>query len=67
MFHLLKRQRRLRLLMAARGHFSGLLQPFADLQTHSCLRPLQKLASGHPYIGQRKQRDELRRVFLSPR
>ena len=66
MSYLLKRQRRLRLLRAARGHFSGLLQPFGDLQAHSPLRPLHKPASYHPDIGQRKQRDELRSVFLEP-
>ena len=64
MSYLLKRQRRLRLLRAARGHFSALLQPFGDLQTHSSPRHLQKLASYHPDVGQRKQRGELRRVFF---
>ena len=47
MFYLLKRQRRLRLLRAAKGHFSNLLQPFGDLQAHSSLRPLYKPASYH--------------------
>lgn len=47
MFYLLKRQRRLRLLRAAKGHFSNLLQPFGDLQAHSSLRLLHKPASYH--------------------
>ena len=40
------------------------LQPFGCMQTHSYLSPLQKRASSHPDIRQRKQRDELRGVFL---
>ena len=36
--------------------FSASYRPFGALQTHLCLRPLQKPASGHPDIGQRKQR-----------
>ena len=42
------------------------LQHFGCLQTHSSLRLLQKLVSYHPDIGQRKQSDELRSVFLQP-
>ena len=63
MFHLLKRLRRLRPSETNTGRFSGLLWPFGDLQTHSCRRPVHKPASGHPDVGQRKQGDELRRVF----
>ena len=66
MCHLVKRQRKLRLLVAAIGHFSGLLPPFGDLRTHSSLHPLHKPASGHPDVGQRKQRDELRGVLGKP-
>ena len=66
MFHLLKRPRRLRPLETKTGRFSGLFLSFARLQTHSSLRPLHKPASGHPDVGQRKQRDELRRVFGKP-
>ena len=62
----MKHQHRLRPCKAVTSYFSALLQPLGCMQTHSCLRPLQKPASGHPYIGQRKQRDELRRVFLQP-
>ncbi len=63
MSHLLKRPRRTRLLRAATGHFSCLLPPFGDLEVHSFLHPLHKPASGHPDVGQRKQRDKLRGVF----
>ena len=66
MSHLVKRQRQLRLLGAATGHFLGLLSPFGDLQTHSSPRPVHKPASGHPDVGQRKQRDELRGVLGKP-
>ena len=66
MSHLVKRQRQLGLLGAATGHFSGLLPPFGDLQAHSSLRPLQKPASGHPDVGQCKQRDELCGVLGKP-
>jgi len=66
MSHLVKRQRQLRLLGAATGHFSGLLPPFGGLQAHSSLRSLQKPASGHPDVGQRKQRDELCGVLGKP-
>ena len=66
MSHPLKRQCQLRLLKGATGQFSGLSWPFPDLQTHSSLRPLHKPASGHPDVGQRKQRDELRGVFGKP-
>ena len=55
----LKRPRRLRPWKAETGRFSSLLPPFGDLQAHSSLHPLHKPASGHPDIGQRKQRDEL--------
>ena len=34
------------------------------MQTHSCLRLLHKHPSGRPDVGQRKQRDQLRRVLL---
>ena len=66
MFYLLKRPRRLRPLETKTGQFSGRLWPFGDLQTHSSLRPLHKPASGHPDVGQRKQRDELRGVLGKP-
>jgi hypothetical protein len=66
MSHLVKRQRQLRLLGAATGHFSGQLSPFGGLQAHSSLRPLHKPASGHPDVGQRKQRDELCGVLGKP-
>ena len=66
MFHLLKRPRRLRPLETKTGRFSGLLPPFPDLQAHSSLHPLHKPASGHPDVGQRKQRDELRGVLGKP-
>ena len=66
MSHLVKRQRQLGLLGAATGHFSGLFPPFGDLQAHSSLRPLHKPASGHPDVGQRKQRDELCGVLGKP-
>ena len=46
--------------------FWPLCGPNGALQTHACLRPLQKSASGHPDIAQRKQRDELCGVFLEP-
>ena len=62
----LKRQRQLRLLGAATGHFSGLLPPFGDLQAHSSLRPVHKPASGHPDVGQHKQRDEICSVLGKP-
>ena len=62
----MKRQRQLRLLGAATAHFSGLLPPFGGLQAHSSLRPLHKPASGHPDVGQRKQRDELCGVLGKP-
>jgi hypothetical protein len=51
---------------AQSGEFSPELRCYAGLQTHSCLRPLHKVLSGHPDVGQRKQGDELRRVFLQP-
>jgi len=63
MFHLLKCQRRLRPWNAEAGRFSGLLPSFAYLHAHSSLRPLHKPASGHPDVGQRKQRDDLCGVF----
>jgi hypothetical protein len=66
MSHPLKRQCQLRLLKGANGQFSGLLPPFPDLQTHSSLHPVHKPASGHPDIGQRKQRDELCGVLGKP-
>ena len=66
MFHLLKRPLRLRPWNAETGQFSGLLPSFAYLRTHSSLHPLNKPASDHPDIGQRKQRDELRGVFGQP-
>jgi len=66
MSHSLKRQCQLRLLKGATGQFSGLLPPFSDLQAHSSRRPLHKPASGHPDVGQRKQRDELCGVFGKP-
>ena len=59
MFRLMKRLRQLRLPKVVAGRFSPVLQPFGCLQAHSCLRPLQKPASGHPDIGQRKQGEEL--------
>ena len=66
MSRLVKRQSQLRLLGAATGHFLGLLPPFGYLQAHSTLRPLHKPASGHPDVGQRKQRDELCGVLGKP-
>ena len=63
MSHPLKRQCQLRLLKSANGQFLGLLPLFGDLQAHLSLRPLHKPASDHPDVGQRKQRNELRRVF----
>lgn len=36
---------------------------FARLRTRSPVHSLHKPASGHPDIGQRRQRDELSRVF----
>jgi len=66
MSRLMKRQGQLHRILAGSGRLSPELQPFGCMQTHSCLRPLQKPASGHPDIGQRKQGDELRRVFLQP-
>ena len=66
MSHLLKRQCQLRLLKGANGQFSGLLPPFAYLQAHSSLHPVHKPASGHPDVGQRKQRDELCGVLGKP-
>lgn len=62
----LKRPRRLRPLKAETGRFSSLLPRFGDLRTHSSLHPLHKPASGHPDIGQRKQRDELCGVLGKP-
>ena len=64
MSRLMKRQRQLHSFLAVCGGFSPELQPFGCLQAHSHLSPLQKPASGHPDIGQRKQRDELCGVFL---
>jgi len=66
MYHLVKRQCQLRHLKGANGQFSGLLWPFGDLQTHLPQRRLHKRASGHSDIGQRKQRDELRRGLGKP-
>ena len=66
MSHPLKRQRKLRLLKGANGQYSDLLPPFGDLQAHSSLHPLHKPASGHPDVGQRKQRDELCGVLGKP-
>ena len=64
MSRLMKRQRQLHPFLAVCGGFSPELQPSGCLQAHSCLSPLHKPASGHPDIGQRKQRDELCGVFL---
>ena len=66
MSRLMKRQRQLHPFLAVCGGFSPELQPSGCLQAHSCLSPLHKPASGHPDIGQRKQRDELCGVFLQP-
>jgi len=66
MSDLVKRQRQLRVLGTATGHFSGLLPSFVCLQAHSFLRPVHKPASGHPDVGQRKRRDELWGVFGKP-
>ena len=63
MSHPLKRQCQSRRLKGATGQISGRLPPFGDLQTHSSLRPVHKPASDHPDVGQRKQRNELRRGF----
>ena len=66
MFHFLKRPLRLRPRNAETGRFYGLFLSFARLQTHSSLRPVHMPASGHPDIGQRKQRDELCGVLGKP-
>ena len=62
----MKRHHQQHPVLAKSGGFSPELRPFGSLQSHSYLCPLQKSASGHPNIGQRKQSDELRRVFLEP-
>jgi hypothetical protein len=66
MSRLMKRQRQLHPVLAESGGFSSELRHFGRLQPHSCLHPLQKPASDHPNIGERKQGDELRSVFLKP-
>ena len=60
----MKRQRQWWSPKAASQCFLSHLQPFGCLQTHSCLRLLHKHPSGHPDVGQRKQRDQLCRVLL---
>lgn len=52
----MKRQRKLPSPRAASGCFSPDLKPFGGVQTHSCVRPLHQGLSGHPDVGQRKQR-----------
>ena len=60
----MKRQCQMPPNLATSGGSLPELQPFGCMQTRSCLRPLQERALSHPDIRQRKQRDELRGVFL---
>ena len=60
----MKRQRRLLLILTQSEGFSPVFEPFCRLQTHLFLSLVQKPTSGHPSVGQRKQSDELRSIFL---
>ena len=63
---MMKRQRQLQSNLSISGDISAETQPIGCLQAHSCLSPLQKYLSGHPDIGQHKQRHKLCRVFGQP-
>ena len=62
----MKHTRQLHPALVVSSDISAEFQPLGCLQAHSCLGPLQKYLSGHPDIGQRKQRQELGRVLGQP-